>query len=485
LRLTDEQKSIVNYKGKFLVVIAYAGCGKTSTLVKFVERRENETFLYIVFNKLMQREAQEKFKKFKNITIKTAHSIAWNHVNRELNLSKRLKEKSLNGYQAYQVAELIRTDEQIAKVIIDKFNEFLHSDLELKEFVELELNRANKSKKDKMIEYFLKEYSLEDIYKESLKNINNFSISHDFYLKFFQLKRKKLRYDYILYDEAQDVSSTMAKIVIDQSAKKVFVGDDYQSIYSFRGAKNIRDILDSMSIEYDLLHLTNTFRFKRDTLSERLANRLLRALRAEKPLIARGEKTAHTTDKKTIICRTNGKVIEVATDLIEQNRAIYTDISKDSIQKIIDIANICFNEDCSQEIRTKELKVFNNGEDLKQYAKDTRDQNLLSMINIVNRNGADIYEKINLIRFNETKKDDAEISIITAHKSKGQEYQNVLIEKDFKLYEEIKGANGELEMKIPIEEELKLLYVTITRATENLEINSDVAMQINELNMWC
>ena len=83
--------------------------------------------------------------------------------------------------------------------------------------------------------------------------------THDFYLKMFYLNKKvstNLPYDLILVDEAQDISDVMIEIVENLNCRRIYVGDSFQQIYSFRFATNALNKIDLPS--YDL---TQSFRF--------------------------------------------------------------------------------------------------------------------------------------------------------------------------------------------------------------------------------
>ena len=61
--------------------------------------------------------------------------------------------------------------------------------------------------------------------------------THDFYLKMFYLNKsicRSLEYDLILVDEAQDISDVMIGIVESQNCNRIYIGDSFQQIYSFR-----------------------------------------------------------------------------------------------------------------------------------------------------------------------------------------------------------------------------------------------------------
>ena len=62
--LTEEQMSIVNTDlgpGELMKVRAYAGTGKTRSLVEYAKKRPHMRFLYVAFNKSAETDAREKF----------------------------------------------------------------------------------------------------------------------------------------------------------------------------------------------------------------------------------------------------------------------------------------------------------------------------------------------------------------------------------------------------------------------------------------
>lgn len=59
--LTPEQQQIVRSTVRRLRVQAYAGTGKTATLVAYAQARPPLRILYLAFNKPIQREAARRF----------------------------------------------------------------------------------------------------------------------------------------------------------------------------------------------------------------------------------------------------------------------------------------------------------------------------------------------------------------------------------------------------------------------------------------
>src|SRR5690606_39140324 len=84
-------------------------------------------------------------------------------------------------------------------------------------------------------------------------------ITHDFYLKKFQLSNPALHYDYILFDEGQDASSAMLDVFFKQKATKVIVSNTHQQIYGWRFAVNSLEKAD-----FKTYNLSTSFRFSQD-----------------------------------------------------------------------------------------------------------------------------------------------------------------------------------------------------------------------------
>ena len=88
--LTNEQQSVVDCDFKdVLIVNAYAGTGKTSTLIEFCKARKDKKILYLSYNSSMRAEAEQKFKDLSNVSVKTMHSLAYT----ELNIKEKYKDR--------------------------------------------------------------------------------------------------------------------------------------------------------------------------------------------------------------------------------------------------------------------------------------------------------------------------------------------------------------------------------------------------------
>ena len=103
---------------------------------------------------------------------------------------------------------------------------------------------------------------------------------------------------------------------------------------------------------------------------------------------------------------------------------------------------------------------------LVEYAKEINNNDISAVVSLIEKYGADQLksglEKNQLNAQSENKKHDC--VIMTAHKSKGLEFDNVILNDDF--FYNIK--DGELSIS---QDESRLLYVACTRAKLNLDIS--------------
>ena len=76
---TREQTGIINEKAPLVVVRALAGTGKTSTLLGYAKSKPHVRMLYIVLNKSVQKEAEQKFKGT-GVKPMTSHGLAFRYT---------------------------------------------------------------------------------------------------------------------------------------------------------------------------------------------------------------------------------------------------------------------------------------------------------------------------------------------------------------------------------------------------------------------
>lgn len=462
LMLTAEQRNIIYSESNTLFVSARAGTGKTTTLTEFVKLRKKDKFLYIVYNNAIKEEAVSKFPQ--NTTIHTIHSLAYQEVGNEY-------------------SEKLKNDLKVED-ILNKATYFKDKDLEDKEnhkiamSVKRILNEYFNSDKDR-IEDITENKLLIDIctqYWNGMKDKENreILITHEGYLKIYQLSKPVLDYDYIMVDEAQDSNEAMLDIIFRQDLKKVFVGDPHQKIYGFRGAVNIFNLEKYTSIaDCERFTLTESFRFGPEIAN--VANSILSVFKGEKDLIKgveHRESKICEVDKEaqyTIITRTNAHLIDIAIEAARKNKGLWIIGGEKQIVNHIMDGYYLFKGQ-KDLIKNEYLKTIKNYSHLKIMAETLKSPEHLLLVYLIDKYGETLIDNVELIRRNIKGKKSADIILSTAHKSKGLEFVSVVLANDFMTLYNDHGQENELIE----EEEINLIYVAATRATHDLELNRDL-----------
>ncbi len=488
MNFTAEQEAIIKSTGD-IKINAVAGSGKTTTIIEYAKARPaTAKILYLAFNKSVKLEAIKKFaaKGLSKVTIETAHSLAYKNI-----VFKHHYKVRAQGYKTHEIADLLGLQGNGEKhheyVIANHINKFIalfcNSDkLKVQDVNYLETISDAKAKTFvKTFYHFIQTQTRQLLAKMDKGEIE---ITHDFYLKKFQLQNPILPFDYILFDEGQDASPAMLDIFLKQSATKVIVGDTHQQIYSWRYAVNSLE-----KTNFTTFNLSHSFRFGANIAN--LATQVLfwkNAISETKPIAIKGLGTNNDTKTKAVIGRTNLglllKAIEYVTEkknikqiYFEGNFNSYT--YADEGASLYDVLNLQNNK--RSLIKDALIKSMGSIKDLEEYIEKTEDAQLSMMLEIVKKYGNDIYDIIKSIRQKHVENDDkekAEVVFSTVHRCKGMEYDVVHLVKDFITENKVKMQAAELEKderKISkLNEEINLLYVAITRTKNSLHIPEEL-----------
>jgi len=478
MQLTAEQQAIIGSTGN-IKINAVAGSGKTSTLVAYAKSRPARSrILYLAFNKTVKEEAIRKFHvehNLYNVSVETAHSLAFHHIVKRSNYTVR------NEYKTHELAEILDLrlpgDKHMEYVLARHINRFVayfcNSD---KEKVE-ELHYPDIVAEPEAHAFAVQYLSvIVRQTRELLARMNRaeIEITHDFYLKKFQLSKPNLPFDYILFDEGQDASPAMLHVFLQQNCTRVIVGDTHQQIYGWRFAENALE-----KTVFQTFTLSRSFRFGTE-----IANLACAVLgwkkhfseSIEPEITGAGKATQVAT--KAVIARTNlgllVKAIEQITGIRKVQRIYFEgNINSyayaDDGASLYDVLNLANGK--KTQIRDKLVAQMKNLDELQTYIEKAGDVQLGMMVELVSEYGNEIPTLIKQLKDRhvpENERDKAEIVFSTVHRSKGLEYDSVQVVSDFvsegKVKERAGRSDGEDGNTKQWLEEINLLYVAITRA---------------------
>ena len=462
MKKSKEQKKIIKALESFntINVNSLSGTGKTTLLEAISIANPDYSFLYIVFNKKNQIEANERFPT--NTISKTINGLAYGFVRQNSNIN--LNFDNIINYTAKEISTIYKISYGPAQAALDSLNNYCISD-------EIDFPEDN---------------TIANKIFEDMKD-NKIKITHDFYVKFFQLMLfnniVELSYDFGLLDESQDTNLVTLDIFKRINFnKRVYVGDKNQRIYSFRGSQDIFDLTDGK--EY---FLTETFRCHKD-ISD-VANIILSRFKDVENLLRSRISEKEKIKTEAFLSRTNSELIKLMDDLMKKNKKFQTIRNPTFIfQLVIDV--YYFQNSQNYNIKNNHyLKDFRNPKELSEYAEEVNDRELLSAIKIVGTYGKKIfdikkiadkyfYDKITIFK----------IFLSTAHTSKGLEWDKVTILEDFNLFSKLivdSGYNTIKEFRknidfLPSEivDEVNLYYIAITRAKYKLEMLGDAPLEL-------
>jgi F-box protein 18 (helicase) len=483
MKLTPEQNEIINSTGN-IKINAVAGSGKTTTVIEYAKTRpKTSKILYLAFNKSVRLEATKKFREkgLSNVKVETAHSLAFKNV--VMGSYYKLKEF---GYRTNEIADLLQLkgngEKHAEYIVANHINKFItyfcNSD---KQKVQ-ELNYRDTVTDSKAKAFVNTFYD----YIESQTNLllgkmdtGEIEITHDFYLKKFQLSNPSLNYDYILFDEGQDASAAMLDIFLKQKAIKVIVGDTHQQIYGWRYAVNSLERADFKSY-----NLSTSFRFNQDIAD--LAMGVLKfksRINREPNMQITGKGSGTEIKSKAVIARTNLglllKAIRYVTEkkkveriYFEGNINSYTYADEGaSLYDVLSLYNSSHHL-----IKDKLIKGMKDLKELEDYIEKTEDVQLGMMVEIVTEYGNEIPKIIKAIKekhIESDEKEKAEMIFSTVHRCKGMEYDAIQLVGDFiteEQLEKLKEAKEGSLINDKLNEEINLLYVAITRTKNSIYI---------------
>jgi len=467
---TEEQVAIVELakQGKDVVINAYAGCTKTTTCA-LVAQAIVKPSLYLAFNKAMAEEAKQKMPP--HVECRTWHSIAYQEVG--LDYQHKLTRprgayRNLAGtggeiarYFKIPPMELSKDQGYVGSVMFGIAVKKTLTRFEYSDCVEItkdhidhsvlkKYNGAVTTKDKKKFDNVVLHYA-KKLWELRTDMNSPVLITHDTYLKMYQLSNPRIEgYSVIYADEHQDTSMTMNDVLKKQKAQKIVVGDIFQKIYGFRGS------VDGMSMsDGKLMTLSKSFRFGDEVA--KVANSIIGEGRVRGCDVNSEVCTEHPESYKgkTLLFRTNAALFSKLTVLLSEGYTVNAEADTTEFRRLLESC-LYLKRGEKRKVKHEDILPYEGWKELKLSIKNGIVDGNIAIVCTLIESGE--YLAVLGAMDDITKSDNADVLLTTAHKAKGREWSEVVVENDFPDYTK-EGVNPE---------ERNLFYVACTRAIDKL-----------------
>ena len=511
---TPEQQRIIDatIAGENVSVKAFAGTGKTSTQVLIAEAfkatRPGNYLTYFAYNRAMADEAKARFPA--NTAVSTAHSLAARAKIHGKPISdlymKRLVMGSGMKTLRDQIADKLSGDVDRVRAYFPREYTAVSAIMgTLQNFLQSDAKQV--SPKHASLEHALYIKDMQDVETahkftravcESAQALwdrmqfdRQFPVTHDVYLKAWEMDGDFSGRDLVLFDEAQDANPVMISVLKKMHAagsQVVLVGDPHQAIYGWRGA------VDAMHAfpEFTQLSLTESWRFgqniadKAQTFLNIAGETQILKGRNPNPGIFADQRRGFPDSKEAfvpnaILCRTNAGVIMDTLEAIQSGQRPYIvgnagsqSSGAEEAAKLLSAMGGLY-DGASNRPRHPEIALFENWEDLMEFSEgaDGKQLKAFAKFTMEQKQHGTLEKTIDALKNHTAKtKADADITICTMHKSKGLEWDYVRVGSDIDTVDVVNAHryNDKQDLAFSLSQEnYKLLYVAWTRGKQGFD----------------
>lgn len=491
LHATEEQEAIIEAVRKRtprLQVAALAGTGKTSTLVLVSERAlpAGGRGQYVAYNRSIANDA--KCRMPSTVQAGTSHALAYRAMHpdsRQLVNSiysaqapgvrpPRGVEEWLggHGFRGYGQAErLARTlvGDVIVRFCFSADDEIgAEHARSVSDAVSMGIPLLKSEDKDALLDSLIGAARQLWGGLASFKRSPETRITHDVYLKLWQLSRPRIPADVIMLDEAQDANPALLDVLLRQDhAQLILVGDENQQLYAWRLA--VDAMAQTRESGFPTLPLTQTWRFGQ-SLAE-VTNVLLRFISEAKcrgegePLQIHSGAAFETainlkTPAGTVparLCRTNATLAVGAFEAAMRGKRVH--VVRDA-KAVCDLLEGLHRLRQGQPVSyPPELALFPSWAALEELTEhgDVEAHGYVPLMRIVTDHAADLPQKVDALRRSLVEDErSADVIVSTVHSAKGREWDYVALSDD--LWAPFLGKEG------PDADAGQVAYVGVTRA---------------------
>ena len=464
------------------VISAVAGSGKSTTIVNSLQLIPKEDKkIFLAFNKSIVEELSKKVKA-PNTEVKTLHSAGFSA------LIKTYRSRVNNyKYRKFLNDSLFLLSDEITIDFEESIiSAYKYKVLKLVDFGRLELCETIQDLEESALRHTLElNYDEAKVAKDlidwGVKNYREIDFADMLYIPIMKDLNLKT-YDWVMIDEAQDLSPLQVKLFLKminpKTGRFIAVGDRAQSIQFFAGADN--KAFDNIA------NLPNTKEFPL-SICYRCDKSIIEKAKKYVPQIeareGAGEGICQTIKNfnvakpkggDMILCRTTAPLVNLCMKFIINNQKAYVK-GREIGQNLISLVNqtkqleLSFMFDTLQdELYKLQLKLAEkNNSTLEEAKKEylylyTEDKiECLKILAFGCKDTRELNSKI-LSLFKDT---SSGICLSTVHKAKGLGVDRVFIIEPSKMPLKIAAKN-----EIQLEQEYNIMYVAITRAKKALYI---------------
>lgn len=474
-KLSSEQKASIQAfnamnNDECLSIDAGAGASKTFTckaILHFCTKEKK--VLVLAYNNIIVSEMKDSFPN--SVTVATTHSLA-------RSLTKPYKKERLEATLTTQrVCDMLNLPlfilglerKQLARMIVKLVSLYCTSNIStIGEYIAQNKEKLDLTTKDELLEQVV--HYANRLWKGMTDRQSDLPVTHDVYLKEFVLLllsgEVRLDFDVVVLDEAQDSAPIVQQLFQFINAKKIAVGDKYQSIYEWRGAVNVMESL--MQREQPQTRLTTCYRFGQ-SIAE-LANSLIGKYHGENPMFqGNPEKESHIvfqhsfedrTEHALLLFRTNAALMAALMEKYEQGHLCHILKNAAEQKKLVCQARYLF---AGRKVNGGPLSSFLNWEEFEEYATANSSNEFRAFFSTIQQYGFDKMEQV-LTQVSRVTIESAKYIFSTAHSCKGVEHDHVILWDDFD--QSFDRSEGQAKLQ-----ETNLLYVALTRAKVTLDIS--------------
>jgi hypothetical protein len=461
LAWTPDQRQIIDCTASRLRARALAGTGKSQVLDAYARRRRGR-WQYLTFNQALARAAKAQMPS--HVKVHTFHALAFAHSGRLYahRLERTWKPGDLNQILRRDLP--IDAEQRWLKVLLNSHEAFIRSaePVILSDHIDRTgWHMALACQDDIPADLSGVIDDAERLWGALVDPSAPWPVPHDVYLKLWCLAEARLPVDGVLIDEDQDLTPAVHAWFVQHPGIQVRVGDPYQAIYSFRGARVMADQAGET-----VLTLPHSFRFG-EALAQQ-ANRVLQRLGDDR-LIGQGPEGQvsmgwQARPNTVLLARTHAGLLEAALEASEQGIALAQSLRLP--QRLTDL--VALHRGDRSGIRDPWVRGFQDFEHLKATVATTEDRDWQALCRVVVKHGAHLDRRIE--RLNAQQREDG-WKAATVHAAKGQTFERVALAQDLPLVDP-RSATGE--------EEAHLLYVALTRARTGVDMHPTWAASFDQ-----